>query len=137
MKIPTQKEIEKLCREWQKRLRLQDWVVRIVFTNEFSSFARTHVHPEHKGATIRIRTAFSPFEHACLDFEVTLVHELIHLHTSGFDFPIQDKWRRSENTDERARYEAYEAMVELLAQALVSTKRGRQVPPYVGLQTQF
>lgn len=117
----TEKELQKLCREWQKRLRLQDWDVK-VFVKRESQFINENAAGEcswqlaKKLAVIRI---LDPIDYGSnlawpQDQEATLVHELLHLHFA----PFAAKDDTPEDT-------AQEQAIDLIARALVELKRGR------------
>lgn len=88
----TQEELEALCRTWQKRLRLQDWTVkvRIVRRHELD-------HADIQGqvtwvlsrreALIKLLDPIDYLPDCVLpqDLETTLVHELVHLYFAPFD----------------------------------------------------
>lgn len=84
----TNKQLQALCRTWQKRLRLQDWVI----TCRFAASQRESGHclGESEVSTIlkQSRIRVCPLDKADPDWmgnhdiEMTLVHELLHLHTA-------------------------------------------------------
>ena len=73
----TEAKLRKLCRQWQRILRLSDWEIDVEFKDDLG-------HPETKGGC-----CLSPkFQEAEIDVkrgmddkevELTLVHELIHV----------------------------------------------------------
>lgn len=117
----TNKQLEKLCRIWQKRLRLQDWNVRIAFepvSDIDGAFARTRNSRTYKEAVIQMGVPDQLGKNwlGSHDTEVTLVHELLHLHASGFDERLEEK---------SPEYREFESMLELSAVALVGLSRKR------------
>lgn len=80
-------QVREACKEWQKRLRLQDWIVkagiyraRDMDLNECQGECVWHT--KTKLATIRL---IDPVDYPeglieDQDMEKTLVHELLHLH---------------------------------------------------------
>jgi hypothetical protein len=78
----SQQELEGLCYEWQRILRLQDWKISIQICrmrDMDDAYGRTLVHRNWKEAEIKICDPIdrkSPDD----DCEQTLVHELVHLH---------------------------------------------------------
>lgn len=91
----TEKQIQKLCFEWQKVLRLSDWYVTVRFVpvkemNSTSHLGMASYCRNHKIAKIKIilerdydDNSVTPY-----DAERTLIHELIHLHLAhnGIDY---------------------------------------------------
>lgn len=125
-------QMEMDCDYWTKRLRLQDWSIHIKITPELPSVARISIFAMDKTAVIRMRPCFTYKDGGCLDFEVSLVHELLHLHGAGFDKILLTN--RNKNAGEaptsEVEHDAYEAMVELTAQALVGVRRGQDIPSF-------
>jgi hypothetical protein len=81
----TQKQLEKICREWQKRLRLQDWKVRIRFSraNEMTVEGRigeTRISFNNKSATVLVLPEEQWGDEVWTTMESVVRHELIHLH---------------------------------------------------------
>ena len=84
----TQAELEELCAEWQRKLRLQDWQVRVEFARYFDMPGRLGECdncPLTKTATIRLLVPgdIGP-QNAYPDIEHTIIHELLHLHFAPF-----------------------------------------------------
>lgn len=117
----TQEQLEALCREWQGILRLQDWRVFLRKTR-----ARDMSNPDHQGECEWVLSRkeayislldpvdYPPDAIEPQDEELTLVHELMHLHFAPF-------WTdKGEDDPERI---AMEQAIELTAQALVRLKR--------------
>lgn len=80
----TQHKIEEVCREWQKRLRLQDWdiEVKIKRYHDLDAQGRCTVTEELKYAEILLRDPVDTPETPCVghqDIETVLVHELLHI----------------------------------------------------------
>lgn len=106
----TQTQLEKLCRKWQKILRLQDWKISIGFCElreiKVNRYAEIKSNEHHKTATILIlREELHPPGHCgeIYSIEKIIVHELIHLHFLCYD----------ENTEEVAINCISEALVKL------------------------
>jgi hypothetical protein len=86
----TRETLADRCRYWQRRLRLQDWDVttRIARFDEIEGVGVTSVSSRYRHAEIKIlsetdvdrRVAAWPGRCHAVDWEVTLVHELLHLH---------------------------------------------------------
>lgn len=118
--ILTEEQLVEKCAEWQEILKLQEWQVAI---------SKAHPHQfglkENQGecswvlkkkmALIKILHEDdypdTPFKQ---DMEVTLVHELLHLHYAPFDET------KSGSLEEIA----LEQSIHLISKALVSLKRG-------------
>lgn len=85
--IFTQEELQEKLEIWQKRLRLQDWIiqVRIVREREMKlegCQAEVSWTLENKTATIRMLDPldYPPDSNIQQDMEDSLIHELLHLH---------------------------------------------------------
>lgn len=112
--------LTELCAEWQKRLRLMDWLVTV-------RYRRADDMPlANKGGCcswkITLKAAvvdvldpvdYPADSHFLQDVEVTVVHELLHLHIAPF---VAD--------DDTPEDIAQEQAIECIAQALVKAKRG-------------
>ena len=130
MEALSEKELTRLGREWQKRLRLQDW--RLRFELGDSSSANGFAHTRFgcgKSAVVELEKLSNVDKRyvSCRDMEVSLVHELLHLHALDFDHLIHLTKEDGTKTRLQKEYDALETMIELTAQALVSAKRGRMV----------
>lgn len=78
-----QEQLEKLCRQWQERLRLQDWCIRVRFARyeEINTQGQVTWEAAHPDARILIQPMkYSTEKEARDPLEKTLVHELLHLH---------------------------------------------------------
>lgn len=115
-----------LCDYWQKALRLQDWVVivRLARASEFANSIHCGGQVEwsilKRAAVIKISEA-EDYANLCnkdfeieQDMEVTLVHELLHLHTAPLAHVL-----KAESLEER--YE--EQMIDAVSRALVAQRR--------------
>lgn len=106
-------ELQVLCAEWQKRLRLQDWKVKVTFCrmrDMDDAYGHMDTRNYFKEADIQIadpvdRTDASP------DIEQTLVHELVHIHFAQLETP------------EGYGLTMFENGIDLTAWALVNLKR--------------
>lgn len=86
-------QLQKKLFEWQKRLRLQDWLITIEIVRErdFSMegvLGEVHWVLEKKMAKIKIIDPidYPPDSFEPQDMENTLVHELLHLHFAPFKY---------------------------------------------------
>jgi len=102
---------------WQKKLRLQDWKISIKVVRKSDLKPKTlgnvHWDLSTKSAVIRVMhfDDYSvPFSDVLDDLEVTIVHELVHLHLSSLP-----RNEASKSAEEQA--------VNLLADALINLDR--------------
>lgn len=118
MKAGTEKHLERRCRYWQALLRLEDWDVTVRLVDELPGHAlgRCWWLDEKAIATIRILRPerCDPGRIPAQDVEVTLVHELLHLHFAAFT---------AENHTPQAT--AQEVAIDRCARALVGLERAR------------
>lgn len=89
--IYTEPELNKLCKKYQKLLRLQDWDIVVVFVDQMTMSdreAQVTYKLANKIATISIPTpeTFASAVSADQDMKQCLLHELIHLHFSFAHF---------------------------------------------------
>lgn len=120
----TQAELNRLCRKWQKRLRLEDWRIKVYRAAGLTQWGKISPDRAAKTAIIYIRdqdkTPLGTFDEDsgidgefAQDEETVLVHELMHLHTWPFD-------KTEEGTEGAI---AVEVCVNLVAEALVALDR--------------
>lgn len=117
--IFTEDELKKLCAFWQNQLKLNNWRIAIgierktVFNNSQSTGEIDYVLPLRQ-AIIKILDPLdypnSPFEQ---DMEISLVHELLHLHFALFE----------PKSDDLLEFLIMESTIEQLANILVEMKR--------------
>lgn len=114
-------ELDGLLAEWKRILRLEDWDIKakICRGNGLNmpegTQGRCEWTEKRKEAFIKLMDP-TDWDSTCMypqDMEVTLVHELIHLHCAPFD-------TFKESTPEDT---AMEQMIVRLSQALVGLKR--------------
>lgn len=117
----TQEQLDEALLEWQKTLRLQDWQIRArlvrgrdMFTEESAASVRW-TFPK-KMATIQLLDPadYEPNIEFPQDHEISLVHELLHLHYAGFD----------ETENGSVEHALLEQSIEAISTALVALKRG-------------
>ena len=116
----TQEQLQQLCLEWQKRLRLQDWDVEVKFVRHYEldgkgqfglvSYSRKKTHAV---ISLALENDVDPSEPIEYDPEVTLVHELLHIHFSKVANP----------PDGSPEGVALEQVIHALSRALLSLKR--------------
>jgi hypothetical protein len=117
----TQDQLEQACREWARRLRLQDWRVTVrwqdwVSMSILGRSGEVQWNLQAKSAVVYIlppgqRCDGNP-EMAEGDWERTLVHELLHLHLAA--------WSAPDGSLEDA---AQEQAINAIAEALVNLAR--------------
>lgn len=122
---PTQAQLDELLADWQRRLRLRDWNVKVQLRRRHDmsledSCGACRWQLSKKLACVELLDPidYDPGSFGWpQDVEWTLVHELLHLHFAPFaefgDGPL--------NT-------AQEQAIDLIAGALVDAKRGGDDP---------
>ena len=114
----TEHELQALCAEWQKRLRLQDWDVKVQLARRWAmepgNQAECEWNLRKRIAVIRVLDSVdwnsdTPWPQ---DQEQSLVHELLHLHFAPF--------RAEPETPQDV---AQEQAIDAIARALVELKR--------------
>ena len=119
------KIVNDLLNEWEERLGLQDWIIKLKYNCKFSDLelenccGETNWEDTIKTATIKI---VSPKEYGndrivAFDFEQILVHELLHIKFGLLSFTQQDY-------DGKVTAELRHQLIDDLARALVMAKRG-------------
>lgn len=117
--IFTEDELKKLCSFWQNQLKLNNWriIVGIKNLTEFNnkqSLSEIEFVSALNKAVIKILDPSdypqSPFEQ---DMEISLVHELLHLHFALFE----------PKSDDLLEFLIMESTIEQLANILVEMKR--------------
>ena len=111
---------------WQKRLRLQDWSIRIMVTRmaELGEDTLGDVKPGRTKRAALIRLLHPAdvagqnfvFDGEAWDWEITLVHELLHLH---FEDCLESNWNDTWRTRQPV-----ERAIDAIAKALVAGYRG-------------
>lgn len=123
MECPTPGELKRICRFYQKLLRLQDWNIEIRYckptelSNSIAA-AENSFDLHHKESRIQI---IHP-DHGVgdvVDIERTVVHELVHLLVSPAIIRAvgSDKWMEISGSD------AEETAITMIADALVKLRR--------------
>ncbi|WP_340398106.1 hypothetical protein NST50_15475 [Paenibacillus sp. FSL E2-0202] len=119
--IYTEEELRIKCTEWQKVLRLQDWIVSVKLSRsrDMSSpdlNAEIRITLENRIALILILDSvdYDPDSILPQDMEQYLVHELLHIHL----YPITGKF-----TDGPLQV-AEEQAIEAISKGLIALKRG-------------
>lgn len=118
--ILTEDELRAKCSEWQKILRLQDWIINVGIRRErdFVTEGLAEILPclPKRMATIRILDPIDYPENLSepQDMELSLVHELLHIHL----FPLLV------DREDEMRQVAEEQAIEAISRGLVALKRG-------------
>lgn len=121
--ILSNEELRTKCAEWQKVLRLQDWIVDVGISrsrNMKMERCQAEIEPclPKRMASIRIldpvdypRDSAEP-----QDMELSLVHELLHIHL----FPL------FADREDEMRMVAEEQAIEAISRGLIALKRGTE-----------
>lgn len=119
--IFTEDQLREKCAEWQKILRLQDWIINVSIRRqrdfETGKESNAEILPSlmKRMATIRIvdpvdyPEGFSEQQ----DMELSLVHELLHIHLFPLFADREDEMRRV----------AEEQAIEAISRGLIVLKR--------------
>lgn len=115
-----QEQLETLLAEWQKRLRLQDWVINIKFDPQLLSQDRCG-EVNFLSSKKRARIGILPPEligerMSYPGVEATIIHELLHLHCSLFD---------SDFRVDSSELAGEEVLINLVSQALWEAKHNK------------
>jgi hypothetical protein len=122
----TIEELRDRCVYWQKRLRLQDWDVRLSLVRQWevpNDFGTCDPCVSKKIATLKILDRIDegdPSDIEAYDAEKTLVHELLHMHFAAFAA-----------TDDTPEETAQHQVIHALSHALVTLERERFGPATV------
>jgi hypothetical protein len=114
----TVTEFQRCAKQWQALLRLNDWNITFELVDWLECYGITK-WDKYKNAVVQLCTpgTISPQNIGPDDLEITLVHELLHLHGRLITKTIEQE---SEVDD------SFEEMIDLTAQTLVSLKRTLQ-----------
>lgn len=117
--ILTEDQLRGKCAEWQKILRLQDWIITLRITRQRDMNLKGNAEIEatlpKRMATIRI---LDPVDYPDglaepQDMELSLVHELLHIHL----FPL------FADREEEMRMIAEEQAIEAISRGLIALNR--------------
>ena len=107
---------------WQKRLHLEDWKVEVkivrIWDLEQGTLGHIDWSAAHKTAVIKVLNPADyelPKDKVPADMELSIVHELVHLHLSAL--PLNKSSRNAE-----------EQVVSMIANALLDLERHEQPP---------
>lgn len=119
----TNKQLQHLCAEWQRRLRLEDWTIECSFApqGEIAGDAVTNYNTQNARARVRLCTeeTHSSAVGEKYDPELFLVHELMHIRM----IPADCAWGVEAV---QLLKDAYERAIDQTAYALVRAKRGEK-----------
>jgi hypothetical protein len=111
--IVTDTQVHDWLHLWQKRLRLEDWKIEVkivrVWDLEQVTLGHIDCSVPHRTATIKVMNPADyelPQDKIPADMELSIVHELVHLHLSAL--PLNKSSRNAE-----------EQVVSMIADALV------------------
>ena len=112
--VVTNEQVHDWLHLWQRRLRLEDWKIDVKIVRIWDLEQGTLGHIDwsipHKTATIKVLNPSDyelPKDKIPTDMELSIVHELVHLHLSAL--PLNKASRNAE-----------EQVVSMIADALVS-----------------
>jgi len=121
--VVTDEQVHDWLHVWQKRLRLDDWKIEVKIVRIWELEQGTLGHIDwsipHKTATIKVLNPSDyelPKDKIPADMELSVVHELVHLHLSVL--PLNKSSRNAE-----------EQVVSMIADALVSLEHEAPAPP--------
>lgn len=123
----TKEELQACCATWQQRLRLQDWSIKLevkdrddmtggVGSASLGSLRAVTIHILQEGDLEAVSKSFPGPSEVWLDQEVTLVHELLHLH-------MHDIAPKCDATTPL--HDAIERAIDAISQALVAGYRAQ------------
>lgn len=118
----TQRKLERLCRLWQKRLRLQDWKIKTLVLIAPDEELSLDVEDE---TDLHGRTTHAPSEmevdQMCVRndqfAERTLVHELLHLRLAPFSGILREHPWKLNREDKAAQEQAINLLADSFLQA--------------------
>jgi hypothetical protein len=112
MPVLTEKQITRLCRTWQRRLRLRDWRVEVrLAAQEEMGDEQGHVDYDDTELTAKVRLLDGD-DRTSEDIERTLIHELLHLRLAAWEVPYG--------------HQPQETAINLLADSLYAGYRRRR-----------
>src|SRR5882724_1694545 len=121
--VVSEGQVHDWLRLWQKRLRLEDWKIDVKIVRIWDLEQGTLGHIDwsvpHKTAVIKVLNPADyelPRDRVPADMELSIVHELVHLHLSAL--PLNKSSRNAE-----------EQVVTMIANALVDLERHDQPMP--------
>jgi len=104
----TEKQLARMCRTWQRRLRLQDWRVDVRVAEDLGDeYGRVDFDETEQTATILLVRSDDAEA-----IERTLIHELLHLRLAAWDAPYG--------------HPPQETAINLLADSLYASYRRRR-----------
>lgn len=120
---PLQKKLQTLVNEWQVRLSLEHWKIKAEMRDDLEAAGRALTNTTHLVALIEVHNPdFAPKDLLEVkDFEVTIVHELLHVRQAFLTDALYTK-KNSKN----GVWDQVEQGIEFTAQALVAAKRGQK-----------
>lgn len=118
--IFTDEQLQEKCAKWQKILRLQDWILNVSIRRErdfCTKESNAEIIPSlpKRMATIRIidPVDYDPNQSEPQDMELSLVHELLHIHLFQLFADREDEMRLV----------AEEQAIEAISRGLIALSR--------------
>lgn len=121
-KAISQRKLNSIKLEWQRKLRLQDWRIKISFADAeflkdvagFEAVGACEAHPEPRKAEIWILQDVGELPEDQQDIEETVLHELLHCHFEAF------------RTADPMNQLQIEQIIEVMTEALLAEKRAKK-----------
>ena len=117
--IFNEEQLQEKLKQWQERLRLQDWIVKVKIVRQREMQAdrqgEVEFNVHNKVAMIKIIDPIDYDDWDKQDMEDTLVHELLHLHLSGISLHFGKNNDVYEMLEEQA--------IESIAHGLIKAER--------------
>ena len=122
-RLYTLEELKPVCDTWQKRLRLQDWDIELIMTDDFKKFgnalawSRVNAHANLAEITMPNQSIVKLLEWRPTeppDMLFLLLHELLHIHFDAI-FPYQKRPHYNEHTEDAA-----ETAIDMIAKTLLN-----------------
>lgn len=122
MKLISQRKLNSIKLEWQRKLKLKDWTIKITYSSKdlleqitgIDAVGACECFPEAKVAKIHVYKPTEEDGERTQDIENTVVHELLHCHFEAF-----------QKAEPIVKLQI-EQVIEVLADALLVEKRGKK-----------
>ena len=129
--VVTEAQAQDWLKLWQKRLRLEDWKIDVkivrIWELEHGTLGHIDWSTPHKAAVIKVLNPADyelPADKIPADMELSIVHELVHLHLSVL--PLNKSSRNAE-----------EQVVSMIADALVNLEHAQPPTEWAGAGTRL
>lgn len=77
-----------LVEDWEDKFGLANWKIRIAFDKDLKQYAQTVADPRYQTATITFNSRVLTDE---VNWHTVIIHELIHIVMSMYDFYVDNK----------------------------------------------